>query len=61
MELRDRLNERDVADLITAYRQGITAASLAAIHDLSITSVNRLLHIAGARRTSPAQRATKQH
>jgi hypothetical protein len=28
--LRDRLDERDIADLITAYRKGATAASLAA-------------------------------
>ena len=56
--LRDRLDERDIADLITAYRDGATAASLAAAHDLSLKSVKRLLHIAGVRRTSPTQ-ATK--
>lgn len=57
--LRDRLNERDITDLITAYREGATAASLAAAHGVSLKSVKRLLHIAGVRRISPAQRATK--
>ncbi len=28
--LRNRLDERDIADLLTAYREGVTAASLAA-------------------------------
>ena len=56
--LRDRLDERDIADLITAYREGATAASLATAHGVSLTSVKRLLHIAGVRRTSPTQRAT---
>ncbi len=32
--LRDRLDERDITDLITAYRQGATATSLAAGHGL---------------------------
>ena len=57
--LRERLDERDVADMITAYREGATAASLAAAHGLSLTSVKRLLRSAGVRRTSPTQRATK--
>jgi 2,4-dienoyl-CoA reductase-like NADH-dependent reductase (Old Yellow Enzyme family) len=56
---RDHLDERDIADLITAYRDGATAASLAAAHGLNLTSVKRLLHIAGVHRTSPTQRATK--
>jgi hypothetical protein len=56
--LRDHLDERDIADLITAYREGATAASLAAAHDLTLKSVKRLLHTAGVRRTSPTQ-ATK--
>ncbi|PZS28300.1 MAG: hypothetical protein DLM61_15145 [Pseudonocardiales bacterium] len=55
--LRDRLDERDIANLITAYRQGSTAASLAAAHGLSLKSVKRLLHTAGVRRTSPTQQA----
>src|SRR2546423_14831438 len=37
--LRDRLDERDIAALITAYRDGATAASLAAAHGLSLKSV----------------------
>jgi hypothetical protein len=57
--LRDRLDERDIADLITAYREGAIAASLAAAHGLSLTSVKRILHIAGARQTLPTRRATK--
>jgi 2,4-dienoyl-CoA reductase-like NADH-dependent reductase (Old Yellow Enzyme family) len=51
--LRDRIDERDIADLITAYREGATAASLAAAHGLSLKSVKRLLNTAGVRRTSP--------
>jgi hypothetical protein len=56
--LRDRLTERDIAELITAYRDGATAASLAADYALSLKSVRRLLHTAGVRRTPPARRAT---
>jgi hypothetical protein len=43
--LRNRLDECDIADLITAYREGATAAPLAAAHDLSLKSVQRLLRI----------------
>ena len=57
--LRERLDEREIAELITAYRDGATAASLAAAHGVSLTSVKRLLHIAGVHRTSPTRRATK--
>lgn len=57
--LRDHLDERDIGDLITAYREGATAASLAVAHDLSLTSVKRLLHTAGVRRTPPTRRAMK--
>lgn len=50
--LRGRLDERDVAELITAYRESTTTtASLAADYGLSLTSVKCLLHIAGVRRT----------
>ena len=48
--LRDRLDERDIAELITAYREGATAASLTAAHGVSLSSVKRLLHTAGVRR-----------
>jgi 2,4-dienoyl-CoA reductase-like NADH-dependent reductase (Old Yellow Enzyme family) len=57
--LRERLNERDIAELITAYRDGATAASLAATHGVSLKSIKRLLHTAGVRRTSPTRQATK--
>jgi hypothetical protein len=57
--LRERLKERDIAELITAYRNGTTAASLAATHGVSLKSVKRLLHTAGVRRTSPTPQATK--
>jgi hypothetical protein len=57
--LRDRLTERDITELITAYRDGATAASLAADYALSLKSVRRLLHTAGVRRTPPTRQATK--
>jgi hypothetical protein len=57
--LRERLDERDIADLITAYRDGATAASLAAAHGVSLKSVKRLLHAAGIRRTPPTRRSAK--
>jgi hypothetical protein len=57
--LRDRLPKRDIADLITAHGEGATAASLAAAHGLSLTSVKRRLHIASVHRTSPTRRTTK--
>jgi hypothetical protein len=53
--LRDRLTERDIADLITAYRDGTPAASLADDYSLSLKSVKRLLHSAGVRRTPPTR------
>jgi len=55
--LRDRLNDRDITELITAYREGATAASLTAAHGSSLKSVKRLLHIAGIRRTPPTRRS----
>jgi hypothetical protein len=57
--LRERLHEREIAELITAYRDGATAASLATIHSVSVKSVKRLLQAAGVRRASPPQQATK--
>jgi hypothetical protein len=57
--LRERLTERDIAELINAYRDGTTAASLAAAYALSLKSVKRLLRTAGVRRTPPTQRAMK--
>ena len=49
--LRERLDDRDIANLITAYRDGATAVSLAAAHGVSLKSVKRLLHTAGVHRT----------
>jgi 2,4-dienoyl-CoA reductase-like NADH-dependent reductase (Old Yellow Enzyme family) len=57
--LRERLDERDITELITAYRDGATAASLAAAHGVSLSSVKRLLHSAGVRRTPPTPQFTK--
>jgi hypothetical protein len=57
--LRERLNERDIADLIIAYRDGATAASLATAHGMSLRSIKRLLHTAGIRRTPPTRRSVK--
>jgi 2,4-dienoyl-CoA reductase-like NADH-dependent reductase (Old Yellow Enzyme family) len=56
--LRDRLTETGITELITAYRNGATAASLATTHGVSLRSVKRLLHTAGIRRTPPTQRPT---
>jgi hypothetical protein len=57
--LRDHPDERDIADLIIAYREDTTAASLAVAHGLNLKSVKRLLHITGVRQTPPTRRATK--
>jgi len=57
--LRDRLDEREITELITVYRDGTTTASLATTHGVSLTSVKRLLHTAGIRRTTPTQQAPK--
>jgi hypothetical protein len=57
--LRERLDERDITELITAYRNGATADSLATKHDVSLSSVKRLLHSAGVRRTPPTPQSTK--
>ena len=54
---RERLSERDIANLITSYRDGATAASLATAHGVSLRSVKRLLHTAGVRRISPTRQA----
>ncbi|MGH3806364.1 MAG: hypothetical protein ACRDRU_06970 [Pseudonocardiaceae bacterium] len=57
--LRDRLDEREMAELITGYHNSATAASLAAAHGVSLSSVKRLLRNAGVRRTQSARRSTK--
>ena len=43
--LRERLDERELAELSTAYRNGATAASLATTHSVSLTRVKRLLRV----------------
>jgi hypothetical protein len=55
--LHERLDERKITELITAYRDGTTAASLATTHGVSLRSVKRLLHTAGARR-APSTRGS---
>jgi hypothetical protein len=51
--LRDRLDERTRADMINTYRDGATAASLAAAHGISLRSVKRLVAAAGVCRSEP--------
>ena len=41
--LRGRLSERDITDLIIAYREGTAAVSRATAHGVSFRSVKRLL------------------
>jgi hypothetical protein len=53
--LHERLDEGDITKLITAYRNGTTAASLATAHGVSLSSVKRLLHTASARRAPSIQ------
>jgi len=49
--LRERLSDDVVRAMACAYRTGTTARELAVAHDLSLSSVKRLLRIAGVRRT----------
>jgi 2,4-dienoyl-CoA reductase-like NADH-dependent reductase (Old Yellow Enzyme family) len=57
--LRERLDEREIAELITSYRNGATAASLAAAHGVSLSSVKRLLRTACIRRTPSTRGSMK--
>ncbi|MBV8992364.1 MAG: hypothetical protein JO287_01365 [Pseudonocardiales bacterium] len=57
--LRERLDEREIAELITTYHNGATATSLAAARGVSLSSVKRLLRTAGVRRTPPTPQSTK--
>jgi hypothetical protein len=57
--LRERLDEREIAKLITAYRDGATAASLATTHSVSLRSVKRLLRSADVRRAPSTREPTK--
>ena len=56
--LRERL---DIAELITAYRDGATAASLATTHSVSLPSVKRLLRTAGVRRAPSTEDPRRPH
>ena len=57
--LRECLDERDIANLITAYRDGATAAFLATAHGVSLRSVQRLLHTVGVHRVSSTRGSEK--
>ncbi|MGH3965433.1 MAG: hypothetical protein ACRDRY_19605 [Pseudonocardiaceae bacterium] len=57
--LRERLDEREITELITAYRDGATAASLATAHSVSLSSVKRLLHSADVRRAPSTRESTE--
>jgi hypothetical protein len=57
--LRERLDEREITELITAYRNGATATSLATTHSVSLRSIKRLLHTAGVRRTPSTRESRK--
>jgi hypothetical protein len=57
--LHERLDERDIAELITASRDGVTAAALATTHGVSLRSVKRLLRTAGVRRAPSTRRPAR--
>ena len=57
--LRERLDERKITELITAYCDGATAASLAAAHSVSLSSVKRLLRTTSVRR-APSTRGSEK-
>jgi hypothetical protein len=56
--LRERLDERDIAELITTYRDGATTASLATTHRVNLTSVTPPTH-RGVRR-APSTRGPEK-
>jgi hypothetical protein len=57
--LRERLDERELAELITGYRNGATAASLATTHSVSLRSIKRILRTAGIRRAPSTRESEK--
>jgi hypothetical protein len=57
--LRERLSDDVIRAMAYAYRAGATARDLAVAHDLSLSSVKRLLRIAGVRRTPSARQSEK--
>jgi 2,4-dienoyl-CoA reductase-like NADH-dependent reductase (Old Yellow Enzyme family) len=57
--LRERLDEHEIAKLITAYHNGATTASLATARGVSLSSVKRLLRNAGIRRAPSTRGSAK--
>ena len=57
--LRERLSDDVIRAMAYAYRAGATARDLAVAHDLSLSSVKRLLRTAGVRRTPPTRQSEK--
>ena len=57
--LRERLSEDVIQAMACAYRAGATTRDLAVAHDLSLSSVKRLLRAAGVRRTPPTRQSKK--
>jgi hypothetical protein len=57
--LRERLSDDMIRAMACAYRAGATARDLAIAHDLSLSSIKRLLRIAGVRRTPPTRQSEK--
>lgn len=58
---RERLGESDIAELITAYRDGATATSLAATHGVSLRGVKRFLNTAGSAEHHPPDDPRRPH
>jgi hypothetical protein len=57
--LRERISDDVIRALACAYRAGATTRDLAVAHDLSLSSVKRLLRTAGVRRTPPTRQSKK--
>ncbi len=57
--LRERLSDEVIRAMACAYRAGATARNLAVAHDLSLSSVKRLLRVAGVRRKPPTRQSEK--
>jgi hypothetical protein len=57
--LRERLSEDVIRAMACAYRAGATTRDLAVAHDLSLSSVKRLLRAAGVRRMPPTRQSKK--
>lgn len=57
--LRERLSDDVIQAMACAYLAGATARDLAVTHDLSLSSVKRLLRMAGVRRTPSIRQSEK--